>query len=76
VIIIGIHFFTWGWVTTTSSLQCGRCGHLGEFIAKKSMRFLTLFFIIPVLPLSGVSHLIDCPKCRTRYEVATNAANA
>jgi hypothetical protein len=43
------------------------------FVAKKDMRFLTIFFIIPVIPPSGVHYLMECPKCGTRYEVVKNA---
>jgi hypothetical protein len=32
------------------------------------MRFLTLFFFIPVIPISGKKLLVECPRCKTRYE--------
>ncbi|HEY6333431.1 MAG TPA: hypothetical protein VI756_29170 [Blastocatellia bacterium] len=52
---------------TAEAMHCGRCGTIAPFIAKKGMRFLTVFFIIPVLPLSGVNHMVECPNCRARY---------
>lgn len=74
MLIIGTHFFTWGSQMTANPWRCGKCGHAGQFVSKKGMRFLTLFFIIPVIPLSGVSHIVECPNCRTRYQA--NAASA
>jgi hypothetical protein len=73
MLIIGTHFFTWGSDMTAVPFQCGRCGHVGPFIAKKGMRFLTLFFVIPVCPLSGVSHMVECARCGTRYAVEPGA---
>lgn len=48
--------------------RCADCGTQGQFIKKSGMRFITLFFIIPVIPISGVSKMVQCPKCGTRYE--------
>jgi hypothetical protein len=50
-------------------MHCGQCGTVGEFIDKKGMRFITLFFI-PVIPISGTRHLLQCPTCKTRYQAA------
>jgi len=67
--IIGTHFFTWGSQATPEQMRCGKCGTVGGFIRKQGMRFITLFFIIPVIPISGVTNLIECPVCRTKYQV-------
>jgi hypothetical protein len=40
-----------------------------RFVMKKGMRFITLFFIIPVMPISGVKEMVQCPNCGTRYQV-------
>jgi hypothetical protein len=32
------------------------------------MRFITLFFIIPLIPISGIRELLQCPTCGTRYQ--------
>ena len=74
MLIIGTHFFAWGSETTPGAYRCGQCGHFGPFLLKKGMRFLTLFFIIPVCPLSGVKHMLQCPSCSARYEAARQAA--
>jgi len=68
MLIIGTHFFSWGSDTTPNSMHCGACGARQPFVMKNGMRFITLFFIIPVIPISGVKHLVQCPNCRTRYQ--------
>jgi hypothetical protein len=32
------------------------------------MQFITLFFVIPVIPLSGVKNIVQCPNCKARYQ--------
>jgi hypothetical protein len=68
--IIGTRFFTWGSQPTPQPMQCGRCGTLSYFKQKSGMRFITLFFIVPVIPISGVSQLAECPTCKARYRVS------
>jgi hypothetical protein len=46
----------------------GKCGYAGPFTLKKGMRFVTVFFVIPVLPISGVMHVAECQQCKTRYQ--------
>jgi len=67
--IIGTHFFSWGSQATHEQMRCGKCGSVGGFIRKQGMRFITLFFIIPVIPISGITNLVECPACRTKYQV-------
>lgn len=67
-LIIGMRFFTWGSQPAPNQMRCGHCGTVGTFVKKQGMRFLTLFFIIPVLPLSGIKDLLQCPVCRTKYQ--------
>lgn len=69
--IIGTRFFTWGSDVLPQQMQCGRCQTVGNFTLKKGMQFITLFFIIPVIPISGVKQLAQCPMCRTRYQLAS-----
>ena len=66
--IIGTHFFSWGSERSSNDMRCGKCGTVGAFIRKQGMRFLTLFFIVPVLPISGIKNLLQCPACGTRYQ--------
>ena len=68
--IIGTRFFTWGSGQTPQAMRCGKCGTVSNFITKSGMRFITVFFIVPVIPISGVKNLLQCPTCGTRYQAA------
>ena len=68
--IIGMKFIAWGSERMPGTIRCGECGTVAQFIRKSGMRFLTLFFVIPVLPLSGVKSLAECPTCGARYDVS------
>jgi ribosomal protein S27AE len=68
MLIIGTHFFAWGSEMTPQQMHCGKCGAMTNFVIKKGMRFITLFFIIPVIPISSVKHMMQCPNCGTRYQ--------
>ena len=68
--IIGTHFFTWGSGQSPQQMRCGRCGTVGNFVTKSGMRFITLFFVIPVIPISGVKNMLQCQTCGTRYQAA------
>ena len=46
----------------------------GAVFSQEGMRFITVFFVIPVIPISGVSHMAECPNCKARYEVSGNEA--
>jgi hypothetical protein len=67
--IMGTQFFTWGSQVAPTEMRCTKCGTVGRFTEKKGMRFITLFFIVPVIPISGVRSLLQCPMCGTRYQV-------
>lgn len=68
MIIIGTKFFVWGSQLATIASRCGQCGVEAPFIMKKKMRFITIFFVIPVIPISGMSEIRQCPNCAARYE--------
>jgi len=67
MLIIGIRLFFWGSELTTQPMRCGKCGYAGPFSLKKGMRFITVFFVIPVIPISGVMRVSECQQCKTRY---------
>jgi len=71
--IIGTHFFVWGSQRTAHQMRCAQCGTVAPFVLKKGMRFITLFFIIPVIPISGVNRIAQCPNCGTRYQATLNS---
>jgi len=49
--IIGTKFFTWGGAKTPDMIRCSECGTVTQFTEKTGMRFLTLFFIVPTIPI-------------------------
>lgn len=65
--IIGTKFLAWGSGLTVQPLHCSECNVVAPFTIKKGMRFLTLFFIIPTIPLSGVRNMVECPSCGARF---------
>lgn len=74
MIIFGTKFWAWGSALTQQMWHCANCGYQGQFIQKKGMTFLTFYWIIPVIPVSGVRSMAQCPKCKTRYEDNPNDA--
>ena len=66
--IIGTKYFTWGSTQTTTPIRCSQCNIVSSFTEKTGMNFLTLFFIIPTIPLSGKKKLIECPNCGARFQ--------
>jgi hypothetical protein len=49
--------------------QCPRCGQYVVFRPRRARTFIHLFWI-PLIPIGGGQPLIECPNCRTRFEVA------
>lgn len=70
MLIIGTHFFVWGSNETPNQMHCSNCGAMTTFVMKKGMRFITVFFVIPIIPISGVKELVQCPNCGTRYQTS------
>jgi hypothetical protein len=66
IFLVGTRHVTWGSEPYTQPMRCGRCGTVAPFARKKSMQFITFFFV-PVIPISGVSHLVVCPTCKAKY---------
>jgi hypothetical protein len=68
-ILIGTRFVTWGSEPSGQQMRCGKCGTVGGFVNKTGMRFITLFFI-PIIPVSGTKHLLQCTACGTKFHAA------
>jgi hypothetical protein len=68
-LIIGTKFFSWGGQKMAGATRCSRCGAVAQFTEKTGMRFITLFFIIPTIPISGVKKMIECPNCKSKFEI-------
>ena len=66
--IIGTKLFAWGSKLTDQEFRCQACGTMAQFVEKTAMRFVTLFFVIPVIPISRKMRLVECQRCKTRYE--------
>jgi len=66
-LVLGTRTIYWGSNRTMSAHKCANCRYSGQFIQKRAIRILTLFFLIPVLPLGKVRYLSQCPSCGTRY---------
>lgn len=70
MLIIGTRFFTWGAALTAELMRCGQCGTVAQFKEKSGMRFVTLFFIVPIIPISGINKMLECTNCKARYQAA------
>lgn len=66
--IIGTKFITWGSEVMDGVTRCTQCGTVANFTEKTGMRFITLFFVIPTIPISGQKKMIECPNCKARYQ--------
>ncbi len=65
ILVFGTKTFRWGSERTAYLKTCPQCGYYGYFLRKKSIRALTLFFVIPILPLGGITTVDVCPQCNT-----------
>ena len=67
-LIIGTKFISWGSKLTIQPMRCSQCNTVAPFVEKTGMRFLTLFFVIPTIPLSGKKNLVECPTCKAVFQ--------
>jgi len=68
MIVFGTRFFAWGSQLAATSSTCPKCRYVGAFILKQGMRFFTIYFVIPIFPVSGIVHMVQCPNCKARYK--------
>jgi DNA-directed RNA polymerase subunit RPC12/RpoP len=66
--VIGTKFITWGSTKTLETIRCSQCGALAQFTEKTGMNFITLFFVVPTIPISGKKKMIECPNCKARFQ--------
>ena len=76
MIVFGTRFFSWGSALTERIWRCSKCGHEGQFVQKSGMRFFTIYWIIPIFPVSGMKKMVQCPNCKTRYQDNSPAPGA
>ncbi len=67
ILVFGIKTFRWGSNQTDYLRTCPICGFYGYFARKKTIRAVTLFFLIPIIPLSGITIVDVCPRCNTPF---------
>jgi predicted RNA-binding Zn-ribbon protein involved in translation (DUF1610 family) len=67
IILFGTRYLTWGDERTPTVWHCPNCEHDDRFIRKRGRRALTLFFLLPVIPLGRVERFTECPRCGARY---------
>ncbi|MBA2621054.1 MAG: zinc-ribbon domain-containing protein [Acidobacteria bacterium] len=67
-LLLGTKYITWGSQKTNETIRCSNCGALAQFTEKNGMNFISLFFLVPVIPISGKKKFIECPNCKARFE--------
>ncbi len=67
-LVLGTKFITWGSAKTAETIRCSNCGTLAQFTEKTGMNFITLFFLVPTIPISGKKIMIECPNCKARFQ--------
>ena len=67
-LIIGTKFITWGSAKTAETIRCSNCGTLAQFTEKTGMNVITLFFLVPTIPISGKKKMIECPNYKARFQ--------
>ncbi len=67
-LVLGTKFITWGSAKTAETIRCSNCGTLAQFTEKTGMNFITLFFLVPTIPISGKKKMIECPNCKARFQ--------
>jgi len=67
-LIIGTKFITWVSAKTPETIRYSRCGTLAQFTEKTGMNFITLFFLVPTIPISSKKKMIECPNCKARFQ--------
>lgn len=67
-LVIGTKFITWGSAKTPETIRCSQCGTLAQFVEKTGMNFITLFFVVPTIPISGKKRMIECSNCKARFQ--------
>lgn len=58
----------WNLEKTNETIRCSNCGMLAQFTEKTEMRFIMLFFVIPIFPVGRKKKMIECPNCRAKFQ--------
>ncbi len=68
IFIIGTKFRVSGAERTAEQHRCERCGALTQFIKKIGRNYITLFFVLPLIPIGKKQNMLECPNCQARYQ--------
>jgi hypothetical protein len=68
IFIIGTKFQVSGSERTRETHHCSRCGAQTPFIKKSGRNYITLFFVLPIIPIGKSQEMLECPNCKTRYQ--------
>ena len=68
IFIIGTNFKVSGSERTAEQRRCPQCGALTQFVKKTGRNYITLFFVLPVIPIGKKQNLLECPNCKTRFQ--------
>jgi hypothetical protein len=75
-LLVGNRFKTKSAGMTAEVVTCPSCGVHTRFERKRGRQYLTLFFIVPVLPLGGTKELVECPNCHAQFHTIDEQAHA
>ncbi len=53
-------------VPAATPVQCPACGQLAVFAPKRVKRFCHIFWI-PLIPISGFQHVLECQACHAKF---------
>lgn len=68
IFIIGTKFNVSGSERTAGKIRCSQCGATNQFIQKTGRNYITLFFVLPVIPIGKKQNLLECPNCKARFQ--------
>jgi hypothetical protein len=75
-LLVGNRYRTSHEGTTDETIRCPSCGATGRFERKSGRQYLTLFFLVPVLPLGGRQTFVECPNCHARFDAPSSLPRA
>jgi len=66
--VVGTNFRVSGSERTEKLHHCAQCGAYTQFIKKTGRNYITLFFVLPIIPLGKAQNLLECPNCQARFQ--------
>jgi predicted RNA-binding Zn-ribbon protein involved in translation (DUF1610 family) len=61
---------------TDHVVQCPNCGTSGRLERKTGRQYLTLFFVLPVLPIGPKRSFVECPNCGAQFSEPNSFSRA